>query len=301
MPRALSTSVCRLPADPAGVVQRWRELAGDSVHHLAVDARFPSELQELLLSRCRVESIAVLELAHPTARTGNRRPASPISADSDERRAARLSIEETLRRAERFGIYRVALHPFELALSSGRQELSRAFLRAERLALPGLLAEREHRAARALDGLRLVLDPLLRAADDAGRRLMLAVPPPWPHQCPSPAEAELLLRSYTGAPLGLGYATDWSYQAALLREERHSAAVPNGLWSVRLADASGLRLRLPLGTGEIEWAALLAALPAGLDEVLTLDTETSRQELQQSLELLERSPRSTVASRATPG
>jgi hypothetical protein len=128
----------------------------------------------------------------------------------------------------------------------------------------------------------------LRAAEGGGVTIVLPWPPPWPQQLPDAAEVrELELRCFAGAPLGSCLCTDWAHARSVL--ENGDAAQPDAaataLACARVADACGLALRLPLGSGEARWQQTLEAAGEA-ERVLTLRSDVTAAEVARSVERL---------------
>jgi sugar phosphate isomerase/epimerase len=290
---ACSTALCPLPAVSGQILARWEGLArGAGVEAMAIDPRLSPGLQQEVLHAARARGIRCSELAHPQLGPSGLRAASPASGDRDERAAASAQLLDTVQRAAGAGVERVLLPPVILELSQPRAALARRFALGLELAseLEQLEQERAERGRIAIDALCLVLDPVLRRLDPLGGTLVLQLPAPWPHQLPSAEEVAALARLFAGAPLGICHATDWAHVAAALGVEAEAqAAEPTVL---RLADACGLSTRLPVGTGEIDWPAALAAFGDGGRPpcviVCRAEVEPSPAEMQQAVALVSR-------------
>jgi hypothetical protein len=140
---------------------------------------------------------------------GKRLPRLAALDDPEERLAAVALAEKTLETASDLDIRLLALDLGPAGLKTSEAHLRLRFARREmdqdepggRL-LKRALEERRSRAGRIFDACRLALEPLLEAAARRGASLALPLAPtPW--QLPSPREAHLLLREFTGAPLRL--------------------------------------------------------------------------------------------------
>ena len=130
--------------------------------------------------------------------------------------------------------------------------------------LKRVLEERRSRAGRIFDACRLALEPLLEAAGRRGATLALPLAPsPW--QVPSPREAELLLREFTGAPLRLMACPARRAVLRLLELGGPAAALagPGAARPGAAGDRSGgLDGDLLLGEGELEDEDLRLPKPA---------------------------------------
>jgi sugar phosphate isomerase/epimerase len=288
---ACSTALCPLPAVPGQILACWEGLAqAAGIGAMAIDPRLSPRQQQEVLREGRARGIPCCELAHPRLGPGGLPAASPASSDRAERAAARAQLLDTVQRAAGAGVERVVLPPAILELSLSQAALARRFALGLGLApeLEQLEQERAERGRAAIDALCLVLDPVLRRLDALGGTLLLQVPAPWPHQLPGSEEAAALAGLFGGAPLGTCHATDWAHVAASLGvEARGSEAAV-----LRLADACGLSTMLPVGTGEIDWPAALAAL--GGEErppcviVCRAEADPSPAEMQQTVALVSR-------------
>ncbi|MCC6750010.1 MAG: hypothetical protein IT371_20260 [Deltaproteobacteria bacterium] len=319
---ALSSSLCPTPSPPRQLLEHWKTRRRETALALALDRRLPPAVQRELVELSLPGGVLVRELAVP-GETAPRRPAPrATSADRGERRAATELWRELVAFAASRGVVRLVASPEPLDLSTDSIEaLRRRFACAEPLELEALEDERAARAQPALDGWRGLLDGVLKQATDLGVTLAFLTPTVWPHQCPNGEELGRLAEEFAGARLGTVHATDWAHaRSALLGEPATSAPTPaplfastaSGLWlplpasapaaspapsqraasptaphdSARLADACGLRLRLPLGTGELPLPAALEHLPETGDRVLTFDTACTAAEVERSLGLL---------------
>jgi hypothetical protein len=280
---ALSTSICPAPLDPRRIIERSREVLEGRGAGLALDGRLSVDEARLTLERLRGAEVRCVELTQMVASAIGRPLPSPLSSDRDERRAASQALARTISLAGEQGVSRVLLLPWPLALSVEREELRRRFARGEAIELEALGGERAARGAVAMDGLQLVLDASLRLAEGLGVQLTLATPAPWPQQCPSADEVKSLGAVFAGAPIVTSHCTDWAHVAELLGAP---AGDPAHAASLRLADASGLRLKLPPGLGEIDWLAALRGVPAD-DGVVTAGADSTVAELTRSFALLE--------------
>ena len=287
---ALSTSVCPVPAPATGLLRRWAALRADHGLTLATDARLPLAVQRELLAELQGDGIAACrQVTHPLLQTNGRPVASALSTDRDEREAAGQAMLETLQLAEAHRVDRVVLLPWSLPLHLPIPALARLFARDETLPLALLHDERRDRACAALDGLKLALDGLAARADTQGVQIILAAPAVWPHQLPDPDEIAELQRVFAGAPLGLAHHTDWQHAAQILRGTPADQPQTPQPAVIGLADACGLRLSLPLGTGQADWrVALEGQEPAhdSLPVVLSFDEQTTAAELRQALSLI---------------
>jgi hypothetical protein len=140
---------------------------------------------------------------------GKRLPRLAALDDPEERQAAVALAKKTLELATDLDIRLLALDLGPAGLKTSEAQLRLRFARREMDAdepggrlLKRALEERRARAGRIFDACRLALEPLLEAAGRRGATLALPLAPtPW--QLPSPREAQLLLREFTGAPLRL--------------------------------------------------------------------------------------------------
>lgn len=316
-----------MPAPPERLLERCRVLLAERALLLAVDTRVPTVVQQDLLRLVARQGGQVVELAHATGRIDRRAVGSPLSNDRGEREAATAALLSTLAIAGASGVERVLLYPWGLPLHRGVPELMRRFLVEDDLPLEALGEERQALAATAYDRLRAALDPIVNAAAGAGVQLVVAGPSIWPHQFPDETEVALLCQEFAGAPLGACHFSDWAHaRTSLLGKASPVIAPPNSEeWSlattasglllplfkgevddggpadpiattsapaappplVRLADAAGLTLRLPLDVGESRWRdAVPQALAAPGPVVFAFDEETSPAELARSIDLI---------------
>jgi hypothetical protein len=209
------------------------------------------------------------------------------SPDPDEQREARVQLGATLQRGHHHGVRRVLLMPERLGLSVSWSALALRFATARPLELEALKQQREICRLAALDALCLVLDPVLRSAEDLESELILLTPSPWPHLFPSEEEVARLADIFAGAPLGVRHCTDWAFAGGKLGwvdSHRPMEAVS----SVQLADACGLSLELPLGCGEIVWHERAETVQVEGDKVLSFRTDTSADEMQNAWMLVGR-------------
>ena len=268
------------------MLERWRELGGERVAAIALDARLPPELQAELLPLALQAGLACVEVAHPIRGWQRRRAASPISADRGEREAAVLQLQATAQLAAEAGARRVLLFAGRLPLSSSRDDLAHRFALG-RPALAGLTEERTALAGPALDHLCMVLDEVLPLCAALSLSLELSLPAAWPDQMPDVREAESLLEVFRGAPLGACFGSDWAEVAgALAGTEPIEARRTPGLGCLRLADACGLRQRLAPGVGEVRFERVLAGT-GELDQVLAPGPDVWPAEVAAAVDLLD--------------
>ncbi len=251
-----------LPADAA--VARFRALAdgaGAAALAVAVDPRLGSAQQAAWIECFRAGGVSCAEVAHPFVLAGRRRGPMLTSDDRDEQRAAARRTVETIYMAADHQVPRVVVYPGVLDLRPAVEQLQRAFALAEEPPHDELAARRLTLAAPALDGVRAGLELSLESAARLGVEVALPGPCPWPHQLPCWLEVEGLLREFAGAPLAPMFFMDWAHAAGELETLDR---FPSSTRAVRVADACGLRLRLPLGAGEARWPTRFAV--AGEEE-----------------------------------
>jgi hypothetical protein len=306
---ALSTSVLGLKRGSAGaLLERWRALSaegGDAT--LSLDPRIPPAFQDELLVEARARGLRATEVAHPFLGPEGLPAASFARADPHELRAAASQLRATLERCSEHAVSRVVLYPTSLELAVTPAELRRRHALAlprERLAT--LAEERRARAGVALDGLALLLDAVLGRAEELGLVILLPTPAAEPHKVPAPVEIAALFERLAGAPLSTCHATDWAHARAALgldddgadgadnaddgRAPGAEVALFGPPVSVRLADACGLTLRLPLSAGEVDWSGG-GPFPRGEateELVLTLDVSARPDEVAASFRLASR-------------
>lgn len=192
---------------------------------------------------------------------GKRLPRLAALDDPEERQAAVALAKETLEAATDLDIHLLAVDLGPAGLKTPETQLRLRFARREmdddepggRL-LKRALEERRARAERIFDACRLALEPLLEAAGRRGATLLLPLAPtPW--QLPSPREAQLLLRDFTGAPLRLVLCPAHRAVLRLLAlggpPERWPELEAHGQ-VVLATDQVGLDSDLLLGEGELE-------------------------------------------------
>ncbi|MBW2731912.1 MAG: hypothetical protein JRH20_05925 [Deltaproteobacteria bacterium] len=303
---ALATSLCP-HLEPEALLQTWREAQGHDIElGLVMDPRLDLPLQRALLEEAPGGTI--LQLCVPEQDTRGRPHPSPCSDDHAERHAAGQLLLATVELARRFGVSQVIVPWVELALHRSMSELQRVFARVGTLPLDDVDAERSSFGESIAEQLLQWLDPALANGSTEGVSLLLCTPAVWPHQAPNAPELTRLAMELEGAPLGLLRGTDWTHARTHLRGEERvtpqgpaplpvdvaalcaqsgvalteqelgllptvggkKQAAPLEVTCLRVADASGLCLRLPPGLGEVE-TALLSQEAADLPAVLWLD------------------------------
>jgi hypothetical protein len=284
MTLALSTSVCPPPLDPRRILERCREILEGRRAALALDGRLAVDAAAGVIEQLHGAEVRCVELTQTVASAIGRPLPSPLSVDRDERRAAGQALARTVTLASDQGVRRVLLLPWPLELSVDRDELRRRFERGEELAIDELGEERTARGAAAMDGLQLMLDAALRLAEGQGVQIALATPAPWPQQCPTADEVRALGEVFAGAPLVTSHCTDWAHVAALLGAP---VADPARAAILRLADASGLRVKLAPGIGELDWPSALHGVALSIDAVITAGGDSTVAELRRGVEVVE--------------
>lgn len=139
---------------------------------------------------------------------GRRMPYLASLDDGDERLSAFRLVEDTWAAAAPLGMSFFPLDLGAIALHADGQAIAYHFARREldedepgERRWRALLAERRALSARVLDACCESLDRLLPRAEAAGFEIGLQMTGPW--GAPTPREAETLLDTYRGAPLGL--------------------------------------------------------------------------------------------------
>lgn len=278
---ALSTRCVARAVTPAAFLARAAECgAGGVALDPSVEPGWVAELEPALyLARDSLPLVAVAAPAH--ASTARRTPML-ASLDDDERRAAAQLVTLAIDRAERHGAGVVVLSLGELPLRHGHEDLARRYARATLTAefVSRIEEERVRLSPRALDAARFGLDLVLPAA--ARGRVVLALQnrARWT-AIPDDVELGVLLEDYRGAPLSTWVAPDAAYVRDRLgftgREARTALLIrAAGAW---LSDAAGLEGELPWGSGEVNHAALLAALPEHALRVIHTRADTTDAEL----------------------
>jgi hypothetical protein len=277
-PIALSTWCVRDDESPAGFVARAQDLGAASI---ALDARRdPDWLAELLADD--VGGLPVVAIEAPCPRPRRARLPRLASEDRDERRAAQGLVADAIALAGRVGARLVITAIGRLDVRVDRARLERRFGEGRRAAADAgeELATRVRLQARGLDLARQGLDPLLGRAADAGVTLAVPNRPTW-WELPDDADLGILLEDFRGAPLAPWHDPAAAHAREALGWGRHADAL--AAWRERfagawLSDASGLLLGLPWGRGEVDRAAVHAALPAAALRIVhaapgALDTE----------------------------
>jgi hypothetical protein len=261
---ALSTWCRSTSETPDGFAARAAALGASAV---AIEATVNEDFLEPLVPALLVRALAIVAVEAPLAGTGpgtNPRARSPwlATADREERRAAVIAAGKTLARASDIGTKVVVVRLGTLPLRHDEAGLARRFHRgaADREAIERLVAERSQLSRHAMDLARFGLEPVLARADAAGVTVAIANRPRWV-DIPEDMEIAALLEDFHGAPLAPWFDTAAAHARATLGL---GAAVPSwvdraaGAW---LSDACGLRGGLPWGRGEVDAAAVAAALP----------------------------------------
>jgi sugar phosphate isomerase/epimerase len=262
------SSHCRRPDDPPSAFLARAERLG--FRALALDPALDGGWLAELAPDLRVAGLQAIAVEAPCPRTPGQRPADLASADRDERAAALKAFETTVRTAGDLGAPIVVVRLGRLEIPGEPAATRRAFARRELdgARLERLVEERRKLSAQALDRARFGLDRALERAAAAGVTLAVVTAGLWT-DLPSAAELALLCDELAGAPL-----QPW-YDAARAHVRR-TLGFGNGRPAVELeraagaflTDAAGLRGDLPWRTGEVDRAAVLAALPAGAARVL---------------------------------
>jgi len=261
-PYALS-SWCRGPVDsPADFGRRASDLGAPAIALETTVA--PGWLAELMSGRdTRALPVSAIEAPCPRPR-GTRAPRL-AATEKDERREAMAQTAATIELAQVTHARVVVLRLGRLDIRDGWSDSVQAFARGswKTATAQRQLAERRHLVARALDQTRFALEPLLERAADAGVTLALANRARW-FEVPDEVEIGVLLEDFRGAPLAAWFDAAAAHARETMGHGRSAdtlaALAPRcaGAW---LSDAAGLLGGLPWGCGEVERAALLAALP----------------------------------------
>ena len=287
METALATTICPLHSEAGPLLRRWLTTRGDLDLALATDPRLPLIVQRALVAGAVDQGVRCTELGHPALQPKGRPAPSPASPARDEQAAAALALVETLQLAEESGAGRVVLYPWTLPLHTSIEELARQFALGADPQVSTLVSQRQGIVATSMDGIRRTLDQTLPRAEAAGTVIGLCLSSVWPHQVPNSEEVFALSEEFAGAPLGTVRASDWEHAAQAAFEAPPPPATSGPYRFLRLADACGLTVGLPLGCGEAQWQQCLRDAgepPSGA--VLALDEHTSPAELTLSLELL---------------
>jgi sugar phosphate isomerase/epimerase len=262
----LSTAHLLVPgATVSGILDELGRLAPAAVE---LGAGGPEGLGRGLIGALATGSRGVPVVALEAFCPGPRPLAGPALAarDATERAAAARLAGRTILAAAELGARFVVVALGVVGFDTESARLRAGFERGE--AQESLWREkRAERAAAAgphLDLARLALEPLLRLAESAGVVLAVTNRPDYA-ELPAPEELLGLLADFAGAPLG-----PWFDTAAAHGLEVSGAAAPGatlaafgrGALGVHLTDAAGLARGLPPGTGEVDFPALAAALPA---------------------------------------
>lgn len=287
---ACSTTLCPLPCTTSEILNHWSTRCSGVTRRMSIDARIGPDQQRDLLSACPgtgTLQITSTELSHPYSGPGGRPAPSLASPDPDEQREARAQLTATLQRGHHHGVRRVLIPPVGLELPLSWSTLALRFATARQLELEALKQQRELRRPVALDALCLVLDPMLRIAEDLESELVLLTPSPWPHLFPSDEEVARLQEIFAGAPLFVRHCTDWAHAGGVLGWVDRDRPMGQAT-SVQLADASGLVLELPLGCGEIVWHEQEQTVQVEGEMVLSFRPDTCAVEVQMAWMLLGR-------------
>ncbi len=262
------SSFCRArDAAPTAFLDRADRLGFTVV---ALDATLDERALGVLVPTLLAAGLETVAVEAPCPRPPGRRPPHLASDDREERVAAVRALEATLRTAGALGARIVVVRLGRLALDAERAAIVRAFARRELddERIERLVETRRKASPRALDLARFALDPALDRAAAAGVTVAVGTAGGW-SDIPSAAELAALVDEFAGAPLAPWYDAARAHirQALGLGRGRPALELERaaGAW---LTDAAGLRGDLPWGTGEVDRAAVLAALPAAAPRVL---------------------------------
>jgi len=232
-------------------------------------------------------ALPVVAVEGPCPRPRTPRAARLATTDKDERRQALESLRATLRLAVDVGAPTVVLRLGALEIGSAWQKVVKDFARRNlaRSHVERMLEDRVKAAPRALDLARYGLEPILDDVASAGLTLGLSNRARW-FEIPDTAELGVLFEDFRGAPLaawydaaaaharealGFGRAAEW-----LAVHGKHAVGAFFG-------DACGLRAGLAWGRGEIDAAAVEAALPETVPQVVHLTADVTDEELAASI------------------
>ena len=263
MPVALSTW-CRGPQESPDAWRGRALTAGASGLALdrTLDEAWLAALRQELSAHPHELPVLAVEAACPRLKSG---VAPRLAAeDKEERRAALNLAVETVELAAAVGARAVTVRLGGIDTKHDWAKLGLKFARRERLGTDRLMAERTQLAPMALDLARWGLDTLVERAAAAGLTIGL-VNRVRPFDIPDDFELRALLDDFRGAPLA-----PW-LDAAALHARASIGLTDTPQWlamygptlaGAYLTDAVGLRGGLPWGLGEVDRAAVLAALPA---------------------------------------
>lgn len=287
---ALSTTLCQIPQAPNSIFQSW-QARNRGAPWLAIDPRLPGPVQNDLLEIAHRAGTFCCELAHPR-RLPNKRPTASLSSlDSHERREAIQQLCLTVETAAKFLVPRIVLYPSLFPLKIDIETLRYCYAIEKSIDTQLLMNHRRFLAERAFDGLCQTLDRVLQKTSAYTLEFCFVVPSMYPHHFPSVGEVNRLLREFKGAPLGAIYATDWAHAKNVLSLNEYDEALDTTPTALRIADACGLTLRLPLGCGEVSWSPVwntLNKIPSLQKAVLVLETDATNDEISSSIDFLEK-------------
>lgn len=237
---------------------------------------FRAELPE------RVELTAL----EPAAPAPPRRAPRLASDDKEERRAAQALIEDALTLADdrRARVVIVRLGAFEPG-NAFRAHVERTLRREQRPRLGDLERERVKMTAHALDLARWGLEPVLERADARGVTIAVANVARW-FELPTVAELGVLIAELAGAPLRPWLDPAAAHARAALGFDTEGwldALAPTAVGCF-LADACVLTGTLPWGTGEVDHAAIEAAIPKDALIAVHASPGATNEELERALQ-----------------
>jgi sugar phosphate isomerase/epimerase len=235
----------------------------------------------------RRETLPALCVEAPFPRVRAGRPPFLASTDREERSAALHATRSTIDTAAKLGARVVIVRLGRLDVRHDWQGTVRAFSRGSlsRDRVARIREDRMHLLPRALDAARFGLDAALDAAASAGVTLAIANGARW-FEVPDAIELGVLAEDFRGAPIAAWHDAAAAHAAQAVGFGAHvdlleaTKARIAGAW---LTDAAGLRGGLPWGRGEVDRAAVLAALGETALHVVHAAPGATEEELQAAI------------------
>jgi hypothetical protein len=281
---AVSTWCRQEDESPLDLVRRLADAgAAGIVLHAGLSPAWLGELPEALVGA----ELPVIAVESPCPRPRTRRVPFLAASDKEERREAVAQGRAAVDLAAALGARTVVVQLGRLETRDGWTASVRRFRRG-RLDRDEVEAQnREHMvlAPRALDQARFGLDPLLEHAGERG--ITIAVPnrARW-FELPDEIDFGVLSADFAGGGLLPWFDPGAAQARATMGHGSFSSALSTfagkaaGAW---LSDAAGLQAGLPWGRGEVDTAAVLAALPAGAARVVHAAPGITRAELEAAI------------------